>query len=105
MQWQVFLTAGGQDVRKIKNSVAKRLRMNKYYGTEKTRSDFFENSRHKFRNMSDLFQNFSDIFFAQKETLVFKQLHRPVFCLDLNKNRLCCVLLCNAKIRLADLGI
>ena len=62
MQWQVFLTAGGQDVRKIKNSVAK------------TRSDFFENSRHKFRNMSDLFQNISDIFFAQKETLVFKQL-------------------------------
>lgn len=55
MQWQVFLTAGGQDVRKIKNSVAKRLRMNKYYGTEKTRSDFFLNSRHKFRNMSDLF--------------------------------------------------
>lgn len=41
MQWQVFLTAGGQDVRKIKNSVAKRLQMNKYYGTEKTRSDFF----------------------------------------------------------------
>ena len=55
MQWQVFLTAGGQDVLKIKNSVAKRLRMNKYYGTEKTGSDFFENSRHKFRNMSDLF--------------------------------------------------
>ena len=37
--------------------------MNKYYGTEKTRSDFFKNSRHKFRNMSDLFQNISDIFF------------------------------------------
>ena len=86
MQWQVFLTAGGQDVRKIKNSVAKRLRMNKYYGTEKTRLDFFENSRHKFRNMSDLFQNISDIFFAQKETLVFKQLQRRVFYCKMNKS-------------------
>lgn len=55
MQWQVFLTAGGQDVLKIKNSVAKRLLMDKYSHAEKTRSDFFENSRHKFRNMSDLF--------------------------------------------------
>ena len=71
MQWQLFLTAGGQDVLKIKNSVAKRLRMNKYYGIEKTRSDFFENSRHKFRNMSDLFQNISDIFFAQKSQTYF----------------------------------
>ena len=86
MQWQLFLTAGGQDVLKIKNSVAKRLRMNKYYGTEKTRSDFFENSRHKFRNMSDLFQNISDIFFAQKETLVFKQLQRRVFYRKMNKS-------------------
>ncbi len=41
MQWQVFLTAGGQDVRKIKNSVAKRLRMNKYYGTEKNKVGLF----------------------------------------------------------------
>ena len=41
MQWQVFLTAGGQDVLKIKNSVAKRLRMNKYYGTEKNKVGLF----------------------------------------------------------------
>ena len=86
MQWQVFLTAGGQDVRKIKNSVAKRLRMNKYYGTEKTRSDFFENSRHKFRNRSDLFQNISDIFFDEKGALIFKRLQKHVFCCKLNKS-------------------
>ena len=42
MQWQVFLTAGGQDVLKIKNSVAKRLRMNKYYGTEKQGRTFLK---------------------------------------------------------------
>ena len=36
--------------------------------------------------MSDLFQNISDIFFAQKETLVFKQLQRRVFYRKMNKN-------------------
>ena len=60
--------------------------MDKYSHAEKTRSDFFLNSRHKFRNMSDLFQNISDIFFAQKETLVFKQLQRRVFYRKMNKS-------------------
>ena len=36
--------------------------------------------------MSDLFQNISDIFFAQKETLVFKQLQRRVFYRKMNKS-------------------